>query len=284
MKYLAIDVETANRDYASLCQIGIAEFHDGEVIDTWSTLINPEDYFDPSNIAVHGIREKDVRSAPTFRQVFGELEERIRDRIIVHHMPFDRVAINRACEKYHLNTVSTNWLDSAKIVRRTWDEFAHKGYGLANISHHLNIEFKHHDALEDAIAAGKVVHQACLVRGLSIQEWLFRVNDRIKVRKAPKVDLLANPDGHLHGQNLVFTGQLSLSRAYAKELACKAGCKVADNVTKSTTMLVLGNQGQSKLAGFKKSSKYRKAENLVKKGIVIRILTEEDFLELCAIT
>ena len=31
MKYLALDVETANADYSSICQIGIAEFENGKM-------------------------------------------------------------------------------------------------------------------------------------------------------------------------------------------------------------------------------------------------------------
>ena len=55
MQFIAIDVETANADMGSICQIGIAVFADGKVIDEWSTLIDPEDYFDGMNIYIHGI-------------------------------------------------------------------------------------------------------------------------------------------------------------------------------------------------------------------------------------
>ncbi len=57
MKFLALDVETANADYSSICQIGIAEFENGKVINTWSSLINPESYFDPFNVSIHGINQ-----------------------------------------------------------------------------------------------------------------------------------------------------------------------------------------------------------------------------------
>lgn len=66
MSYLALDVETANADYSSICQIGIVHFKDGQIVDKWSTLVNPEAYFDPFNTSIHGITEKDVRDAPTF--------------------------------------------------------------------------------------------------------------------------------------------------------------------------------------------------------------------------
>ena len=35
MNFIAIDVETANADYSSICQIGIAEFQNGKVVDKW---------------------------------------------------------------------------------------------------------------------------------------------------------------------------------------------------------------------------------------------------------
>jgi len=50
MRFVAIDVETANPDYSSICQIGVALFENGIITKTWATLINPEDYFDPINM------------------------------------------------------------------------------------------------------------------------------------------------------------------------------------------------------------------------------------------
>lgn len=88
MDYLAIDVETANADYSSICQIGLVEVQNGKIADQWSTLVNPEAYFDPFNISIHKITEKDVKNAPTSDEVYLELRHRIADRITVHHMPF----------------------------------------------------------------------------------------------------------------------------------------------------------------------------------------------------
>jgi DNA polymerase III subunit epsilon len=45
-------------------------------------------------------------------------------------------------------------------------------------------------------------------------------------------------------------------------------------------MLVVGDQDIAKLAGHEKSSKHRKAEELIAKGTPIRILKESDFKEL----
>ena len=55
-------------------------------------------------------------------------------------------------------------------------------------------------------------------------------------------------------------------------------------VTRETTLLVVGDQDVRKLAGHDKSSKQRKAEELIKKGASIRILQERDFLELARLS
>lgn len=278
MNFLAIDVETANADYSSICQIGIAEFRNGEVTDTWSTLINPEAYFDPFNTSIHGIKSIDVKDAPTFDQIFSELKERLSGKIAVHHMPFDRIAICRACEEYKLDTLAPVWLDSAKIVRRTWEQFAYKGYGLANVADFLKIEFNHHDALQDAIAAGKVVVEACKANQLKVEDWVERV---CKPISPSSIKLDGNSEGPLYGENLVFTGALSLTRKEAATIAANLGCNVASSVTKTTTIVVVGTHDTTKLAGYEKSSKHRKAEDYIQKGMPIKILCEKDFIEVC---
>ena len=62
-----------------------------------------------------------------------------------------------------------------------------------------------------------------------------------------------------------------------------AGCVVSASVNKTTTLLVVGNQDIRRLSGYKKSSKHRKAEELISKGRQIRILAEVDFCKLISI-
>jgi DNA polymerase-3 subunit epsilon len=75
--------------------------------------------------------------------------------------------------------------------------------------------------------------------GLSIEQWLVRVNQPIH----PAEDVPnANPEGPLYGEVLVFTGALSMVRHDAAVIAANAGCQVDDSVTKHTTLLVVGDQ------------------------------------------
>ena len=143
MDFIAIDVETANPDLSSICQIGIVYFEKGTVKHSWQSLINPEDYFDALNVSIHGIDEHSVKEAPTFPQVYDILKEGIDNNIVVSHTAFDRVAITRVIEKYDLQNINCSWLDSARVVRRTWSEFSAQGYGLKNVAKKLSIDFIH---------------------------------------------------------------------------------------------------------------------------------------------
>jgi DNA polymerase-3 subunit epsilon len=283
MDFVAIDVETANADMASICQIGVAKYNNGILVEEWSSLIDPEDYFDFINIDIHGISEEDVEGEPTFPEIFNQLGSLLNNAICVSHTHFDRVSISRALTKYGLPNFDTTWLDSARVARRTWEEFAWGGYGLANICNKIGYQFKHHDALEDAKASGHVLLAAIEKTGLDVNAWLKRIKqpiDPANVSSGAAIKRDGNPEGELYGEILVFTGALEIPRREAADLAASIGCTVAPGVTKKTTLLVVGDQDISKLAGKEKSSKHIKAEQLIRKGQSIRILKESDFKEL----
>ena len=82
------------------------------------------------------------------------------------------------------------------------------------------------------------------------------------------------------GENVVFTGELSVPRKEIAQIAADLGCLVKNSVTKKTTMLVVGIQDESKLNGYTKSSKHRKAEEMISDGCDIKILSEQDFISI----
>ncbi len=301
MRFVVIDVETANPDLSSICQVGIASFRDGRPDNLWESLVNPEDEFDPIHVSIHGIDEEKVRFSPNWVAVYSKVSALLRGNIVVSHTAFDRVALLRACEKNKVAQWECRWLDSARVVRRAWPVFSRSGYGLANVAAEFGINYRPHDALEDARCAGEILLQAIAETGLSIDQWLDRVQQPINPSTAlsigrransdgprlnhgagrPSIPLPitrhANPDGPLYGEVLVFTGALSMPRREAADAASAAGCEVASSVTNHTTLLVVGDQDIRKLAGHEKSSKHRKAEELIARGQKIRIMSESDF-------
>jgi DNA polymerase-3 subunit epsilon len=276
MDFVVIDVETANPDLGSICQVGVAIFCDDKFSGSWSSLVNPDDYFDDFNISVHGISEIMVSSAPSWSEIHEKLKSNYSNKIIASHTPFDRTAIRRACEKNGSQPFDCQWLDTARVVRRTWTEFSKSGYGLSNLSQHFEIPFKHHDAEEDARLAGEILLLAIQESKMSASDWCIQSLQPSTSAKS-YTTLEANPEGPLFGNVVVFTGALSIPRQEAAKLAAFAGCEVNAGVTKHTSLLVVGDQDIRVLAGAEKSSKHRKAEHLMTEGQSIRIIGESDF-------
>lgn len=282
MDFVAVDVETANPSYASICQVGVADFSDGELVREWKSYIDPEDYFHPANVRIHGIDFPVVRGAPRLPDLERDLAERLGGKVVVSHTPFDRIALQQAFNKYGLVSLAARWLDTARVARRTWSECAYSGYGLRPVCELIGYDFIHHDALEDAKAAGQVLLAASAVAGLTVDEWLARCGMPIhpSSRSAPSTRREGNPEGLLFGEVAVFTGALRIPRGEAADLAAALGCDVAAGVTAKTTILVVGDQDVARLAGHDMSSKHRKAEALADKGQPIQILRESDFMAL----
>jgi len=283
MEFVAIDVETANADMSSICQVGLALYRNSQLVEEWKTYIDPEDYFDWFNVSIHGINEDIVKGAPTILDISGEICSFLDDQVSVCHTHFDRVAVQQAFEKYKLRLPRCRWLDSARVARRTWSEFAFRGYGLGNVCSFLGYDFISHDALEDAKAAACILNSAIEKTGLDVEGWLRRVEQPIdpsRIGSGNAIKRGGNPEGPLYGEVLAFTGALEIPRREAADLAARIGCQVESGVTKRTTILVVGDQDVKKLAGHQKSSKHRKAEKLISKGYAIRILRETDFRRL----
>jgi DNA polymerase-3 subunit epsilon len=171
MRFFSLDVETANCDSSTICQIGIGKFVNGELVETWESLIDPLSSFHWSNICVHGITEDMVKGSPAFNEIYPVLRKLLSENIVVHHSPFDYHSFKNAYNRFNLKPINIKWLDSARIARHTWRQFSKSGYNLANVASHLGIEFQHHDALEDSVVAGKIVLEACRLTDRRVHDW-----------------------------------------------------------------------------------------------------------------
>lgn len=277
-RFIALDVETACSDAASICQIGLACVQPDNQIQTFSMLVNPGTRFDPFNIQLHGIGPDHVADAPRFPEALGALLPLLTKHHLVQHSHFDKRAINAACGFCGIEAPDLRWNDSVAIARRAWPELkGNGGHGLANLKQTLNLQFHHHDAGEDARAAALVVLHAETRLSMPFEQLIVPV---AKTRYAAKQTRTGNADGALAGSTVVFTGSLGMSREAASDLAARSGMNVKASVTKQTTHLVVGDQDLSALAGHTKSSKHRKAEEMRDAGHPIRIMGESEFTKL----
>lgn len=159
-RFFALDVETANNDRGSICQIGVACVRPDNSIETWVTYVDPQverwvfTY-------LHGISARTVQGAPTFAEVLPILRDALNGATVYQHSGFDRSAVAAACGNCGLLVPQWDWRDSVHVARAAWPELrGNGGHGLASLKQHLGPVFEHHDAGEDARAAAEVVMRA----------------------------------------------------------------------------------------------------------------------------
>ena len=59
--FAAIDFETANNERSSVCSVGVVIVRDGEIVDTFYSLIQPEpNYYNYWCSQVHGLCQEDT--------------------------------------------------------------------------------------------------------------------------------------------------------------------------------------------------------------------------------
>lgn len=300
MRYVALDIETANEERSSICSIGLAKFEHGEIVDEYYTLINPEvDYFSFMNIEVHGITEEDVVDKPTFPEVMKEIEEFIDNHLLVAHFSqFDMYAIQDAYQKYGLNIPPLNYICSYSLSKNIYQL---PSYRLVKMAEHFNVDTaNHHHALSDARMAGYITYNILQENNLDIntfnKDYRYRVgvlgqngytkkklggggNRPIEV----KVDESKFQEGHeFYQKNICFTGTLqAYTRAEIAQVVTDIGANFHKGVQLTTNYLVVGNlENLEKASNKKKSSKIIKAEKLASEGKDIEILSEMDFMQL----
>lgn len=282
--FVAVDFETANSHPGSICAVGVAEVRGGKVTDRWSTLVNPEDGFNPINVSIHGITPQQVDRAPIFEAVHNALRERLEGGIMVSHGAFDRAALSNASRKYSLPEIKADFVNSQTVVRWTWPDRNRKGYGLASVSEALGIPLKHHDPMSDAEAAAEIMIRAWNETDLGFDDWIqgwrlgkMQRSARSRPSSAETYTGAGNPDGIFAGEVVVFTGAAGPSRERLSEVAKSLGMTVKGSVTKDTTILVSGEITSSLVKGGQ-SSKQKRAEQLISRGQDIHIMGPGEFL------
>lgn len=170
-RFVALDVETANSDPASICQIGLAFVAPDGGMYVTSAYVDPCQPFSSFNIQLHGIGPEKVRGAARFPTVLQDLAHLLAGQPLIQHSTFDRGAIAGACRAHGLTAPAWRWENSVSIARRAWPEFrGNGGHGLGHLKRALGLEFDHHDAGEDAKAAAMVVLRAEAQTGLSMDQ------------------------------------------------------------------------------------------------------------------
>lgn len=126
LNFIAIDFETATGRRASICEAGICVVRDGEVVETRSWLVRPENNFcNRFNISIHGITPRDTFDAPEFPEVWTEISEYLKECpvLVAHNAAFDMSCIRQSLELYGLEKPDVNYYCSLTIARRIYNMY-----------------------------------------------------------------------------------------------------------------------------------------------------------------
>ncbi|MDO4911271.1 MAG: exonuclease domain-containing protein [Corynebacterium sp.] len=159
--FVAIDFETANNLPYSACAVALVRFDaSGNPTETLSTLLKPHpeaDFFNDINIRIHKIHPEDVEDAPTWADIYPEVQRFIgSDMLVAHNVRFDRKVFESLNEAFGLPQISNDWDCSLVIARKFLQDI--ENHRLNTVFHHYfpSEGFNHHEAYADAIACGRI--------------------------------------------------------------------------------------------------------------------------------
>ena len=154
--FAAIDFETANCERSSVCSVGIVIVRNGEIVDTFYSLINPEpNYYNYWCTQVHGLTSADTCTAPVFPDVWAQVAPLIEGLpLVAHNARFDEGCLKAVFRCYQMDYPDYDFYCTLKKSREVWSEGLHRleviaercGYKLEN----------HHHALADAEACAAI--------------------------------------------------------------------------------------------------------------------------------
>lgn len=156
--FAAIDFEAANGKRTSICSIGLVIVRNGEIVDTYYSLVKPlPNYYHFYNSKIIKLGFKDTKDAPTFPEVWKKAVEKIGDLpLVAHDKMFEEGALKAVFRAYHLKypnykfyctlIASQQKLPTEVENHRLPTVAAYCGYDLT----------KHHHALADAEACAAI--------------------------------------------------------------------------------------------------------------------------------
>lgn len=183
--YAIIDVETTGGQarYERITEIAIV-LHDGErVVDTFSTLLNPERSI-PWNITqLTGISDDMVAQAPKFFEVAKQIVQMTEGAIFVaHNVTFDYSFVREEFARLGFTFIRKQ-LCTVRLTRKVFPGLP--SYSLSNLKRHFGIQAaRSHRALDDTLATVDVFERILAAQqGDTIKQF---INHGIKETKLPK--------------------------------------------------------------------------------------------------
>ena len=158
--FAAIDFETANYDRSSVCSVGVVIVRDGEIMDKFYSLIQPEpNYYNYWCTQVHGLCRADTDNAPVFPDVWAQIEPLIEGLpLVAHNRPFDEGCLRAVFRTYQMDYPEYEFLDTLAASRRLHPDL--ENHQLQTVAAACGFQMEnHHHALADAEACAWIARE-----------------------------------------------------------------------------------------------------------------------------
>jgi DNA polymerase-3 subunit epsilon len=214
--YAIVDIETNGR-YASangITEIAIVLHNGKEIVDRYSTLINPGTTIVPFISRLTGITNDMLQGAPRFHEVAKKIWEMTDNAIFVaHNVNFDYNFIREEFKELGAD-FKRKKLCTVRLSRAVFP--GHPSYSLGEICNQLNIPISdRHRALGDALATVKLFEKCLANNGQETIDKLLKRNSNLSVLPSnlasEKFDQLPESCGvyYFHDKNgkIIYVGK-----------------------------------------------------------------------------
>lgn len=152
-KLAFVDVETtgARSRYDRIIEIAILRVENDQVVQTYSSLVNPQRYI-PNEIEIlTGITSDEIKQSPTFREIADDVLAILKEAVFVaHNVRFDYGFLKAELKRLN-KTFSTKHFCTVRLSRSLFPQFTH--HNLDSIIRRFNLRCdRRHRALDDAKA------------------------------------------------------------------------------------------------------------------------------------
>ena len=156
-EYVVFDIETTGFSPINnkITEIGAVKIKNGEIIDRYSQLINPEVPIPEKIVDLTGITDELVRNKPTIDNILPGFYNFIEGSVLVaHNASFDVGFIRQNLSKLGID-IENPVLDTLELTRNLFPEL--KSHKLNIVAKHLNVSLEnHHRAVDDAEATAHI--------------------------------------------------------------------------------------------------------------------------------
>ena len=281
--YSIIDIETTGLypECDEIIEISVLRCRNDNIVDKYSTLVCPDDLslVDDFITELTGITQEMLKGKPHIQEILSEVINFIgEDIVIAHNANFDINFIYDKCDEFINHIFSNNFVDTLRISRRALP--ALKNHKLTTIAEFFTIDTNGaHRSEKDC----EIMHECYKqLKKIVLENPSLMINkSELDLRTLTSANININPDNPFYGKECVFTGKLErMVRADAAQLVVNLGGTAGNNVTKKTNFLILGNNDYCSTIKNGKSSKQKKAEQLILSGASLEIIPEDVFYEM----